>query len=91
MLGMVIPNRAEVDLAFEDRRSATTAAITFVALVWEVALRFVCTPTGIMPITAIKQNAAIPSASVTSTKENPETARTVWSHLIDFNISAEAR
>jgi hypothetical protein len=42
----------------------------FVAAVWEVALRFVCTPTGIKPKTAIKQKAAIPSASVTSTSEN---------------------
>ena len=42
----------------------------FVAAVWDVALRVVCTPTGIMPITAIKQNAAIPRASVTSTSEN---------------------
>jgi hypothetical protein len=41
----------------------------FVAVVWEVVLRFVCTPTGIMPITAIKQKAAIPMASVTSTSE----------------------
>ena len=87
---MVIPNRAEVDLVFEDRRSATTAAITFVALVWEVALRFVCTPTGIMPITAIKQNAAIPSASVTSTKENAPMECSADLPLINFNISAEA-
>jgi hypothetical protein len=32
-------------------------------------LRFVCTPTGIKPKTAIKQKAAIPKASVTSTNE----------------------
>src|SRR4029453_237935 len=42
----------------------------FVAAVYEVALRFVCTPTGIRPKTAIKQNAATPSARVTSTSEN---------------------
>jgi hypothetical protein len=47
----------------------------FVAAVWDVALRFVCTPTGIKPTTAIKQKAAIPSASVTSTKENAATGR----------------
>ena len=41
-----------------------------VAAVWEVALRFVCTPTGMRPKTAIKQNAAIPIARVTWTKEN---------------------
>jgi hypothetical protein len=52
------------------RRSAITAATMLVAAVWEVALRFVCTPTGMRPKTAIKQNAPIPIARVTSTKEN---------------------
>jgi hypothetical protein len=42
-----------------------------VAAVWEFALRFVCTPTGIKPNTAIKQKAATPNASVTSTNEKP--------------------
>ena len=41
----------------------------FVAAVWEVALRFVSTATGIKPNTAIKQKAAIPRASVTSTRK----------------------
>ena len=54
------------------RRSATTAVIIFVALVWEVALRFVSAATGTKPNTAIKQNAAMPRARVTSTRENPD-------------------
>ena len=90
MLGMVIPNRAEVDLVFEDRRSAITAVITFVALVWEVALRFVSTATGTKANTVIKQKAAIPSASVTSTKENAPMECSADLPLINFNISAEA-
>ena len=45
-----------------------------VAAVWEVALRFVYTPTGIKPKTAIKQKAAIPMATVTSTSENAAAA-----------------
>ncbi len=52
------------------RRSLRTLAIMLVAAVWEVALRFVCTPIGIKPNTAIKQKAAIPNARVTSTSEN---------------------
>jgi hypothetical protein len=52
------------------RISAITDAMIFVAAVWEVAFRFVCTPTGIKPKTAIKQNAATPRAKVTSTSEN---------------------
>src|SRR5437762_5359025 len=52
------------------RRSATTAAMMLVVAVWEVALRFVCTPTGIKPKAAIRQKAAMPIARVTSTKEN---------------------
>ena len=54
------------------RRSAITAAIRFVARVWDFALRFVCMPTGIKPKTAIKQKAAIPKANVTSTSENAD-------------------
>jgi hypothetical protein len=53
------------------RRSAITAAMMFVAAVWDVALRSVCTPTGIMPTTAIRQNAAIPRARVSSIRVNP--------------------
>jgi hypothetical protein len=52
------------------RISAITDAMILVAAVCEVALRFVCTPTGIKPKTAIKQNAAIPIARVNSTREN---------------------
>jgi hypothetical protein len=52
-----------------------TAAITLAAAVWEVALRFVCTPTGIKPKTAIKQKAAIPIARVNSTSENADVDR----------------
>jgi hypothetical protein len=52
------------------RRSAITAAVMLVALVWEVALRFVCTPTGIKPKTASKQKAATPRDSASSTREN---------------------
>ena len=52
------------------RMSLTTLVRMLVAAVWEVALRFVCTPTGTKPETAIKQKAAIPKARVTSTREN---------------------
>ena len=52
------------------RISAITEAMILVAAVWDVALRFVWTPTGIKPKTAIKQNAAIPIARVNSTSEN---------------------
>src|SRR5205823_4731947 len=52
------------------RKSAITFAIIDVAAVCEVALRFVCTPTGTKPKTAIRQNPATPKASVTSTSEN---------------------
>ncbi len=52
------------------RKSAMTAVTMLVAAVWEVALRFVCTPTGIKPKTAIKQKAAMPIARVNSTSEN---------------------
>jgi hypothetical protein len=66
-----MPNCVDVLFALDvARRSATTAAMMLVAAVWEVALRFVWTPTGIKPKTAIKQKAAIPKASVTSTREN---------------------
>src|SRR6476619_899432 len=54
------------------RRSLTTLARMLVAAVCEVALRFVCTPTGIRPSTAIKQKAATPRAIISSTKENAE-------------------
>jgi hypothetical protein len=57
------------------RISAITEAIMLVAAVWEVALRFVCTPIGIKPKTAIKQKAAIPRARVTSTSENARLVR----------------
>ena len=52
------------------RRSDTTVAMMLLAIVCELALRFVCTPTGSKPRTASKQNAATPKASVTSTNEN---------------------
>jgi len=87
-----IQNCVEVGLAFGvARKSATTPAMMLVAAVWDVALRFVCMPTGIMPITAIKQNAAIPRARVSSTSEKAATEGSRRSHLIDLNISAEAR
>src|SRR4029453_12900276 len=47
-------------------------------------------PTGIKPKRASKQKPAIPSASVTSTSENPGTERRARSHSVNFNISAEA-
>jgi hypothetical protein len=47
-----------------------TSERMLVAAVWEVALRFACTPTGIKPKTASKQNAAMPRARVNSTREN---------------------
>jgi hypothetical protein len=49
--------------------SLTTLDRMLVAAVWEVALRFVCTPTGTKPKTAIKQKAATPRARVSSTSE----------------------
>ena len=52
------------------RKSATIAAMMLVAAVCEVALRFVCTPTGIKPTMAIRQNAATPRARTISTREN---------------------
>src|SRR5437762_2838169 len=68
-------NCADVGLGFGvARRSATTAAMMLVAAVCEVALRFVCTPTGIKPKTAIKQNPARPRARVNSTSENAAAA-----------------
>ena len=54
------------------RISAITEAMILVAAVCEVALRFVCTPTGIKPKTAIKQKAATPMAKVNSTSENAD-------------------
>ena len=52
------------------RRSDTTVAMMLVTEVCELALRFVCTPTGSKPRMAIKQNAATPKARTTSSKEN---------------------
>jgi hypothetical protein len=52
------------------RKSATVLAMMLVAAVCEVALRFVCIPTGIRPKTAIRQKAATPKARTSSTKEN---------------------
>ena len=52
------------------RRSATMAAMMFVAAVCEVAFRFVCIPTGIKPKTAKRQKATIPKARTSSTREN---------------------
>jgi hypothetical protein len=46
----------------------------FVAAVWDVALRFVTTATGTKANTVIKQKAAMPRASVTSTRENAPVA-----------------
>jgi hypothetical protein len=54
------------------RRSETTAVIMFVAAISEVALRFVCIPTGMRPKTAIKQKAPTPRATVNSTSENAD-------------------
>jgi hypothetical protein len=54
----------------------------FVAAVCEVALRFVCTPTGIKPKTAIKQKAPTPRARVTSIRENAN-AETLDRFIID--------
>jgi hypothetical protein len=59
-----------------------------VAAVWDVALRFVSTATGIKPNTAIKQKAAIPMASVTSTSENADVncfftfGKSLWSRQL---------
>jgi hypothetical protein len=55
------------------RISAITAATIFAPPVCDVALRFVCTPTGSKPKTAIKQNATIPIAIVTSISEKAAT------------------
>ena len=71
--------------------SLTTLDRMLVAAVCEVALRFVCTPTGTKPKTAIKQKAAIPKARVTSMRENAaiERLRSV-SSLINSYITTEA-
>jgi hypothetical protein len=53
-----------------------------VAAVWEVALRFVWTPTGTNPKTAIKQKVAIPKARVTSMREKPAIER-LRSFIVD--------
>ena len=58
------------------RKSATIAAMMFVAAVCELALRFVCTPTGIKPTMATRQNPATPRARTISTREN---AAAFWS------------
>jgi hypothetical protein len=55
--------------------SASTLEMMLVAAVCEVALRFVCTPTGTKPKTATKQKAAIPIAMVNSTSENADVNR----------------
>jgi len=55
--------------------SASTLEMMLVATVWEVAFRFVCTPIGTRPKTAIKQKAAIPIAMVNSTSENADVNR----------------
>jgi hypothetical protein len=49
--------------------------MTLVAAVWEVALRFVWTATGINPKTAIKEKAAIPRARVNSIIEKADQLR----------------
>jgi len=51
------------------RKSATMPAMMLVAAVCEVALRFVCIPTGIKPKTAKRQKPATPKARTSSTKE----------------------
>ena len=65
------------------RISAITEAMILVAALGEVALRFVCMPTGMRPKTAIKQKAATPIAKVNSTSENAEEDRvfTVYKFL----------
>jgi hypothetical protein len=54
------------------RRSAMTPVMMLLALVREVASRFVCTPMGSKPKSATKQKAVIPRANVTSTSENAD-------------------
>src|ERR1051326_1635838 len=67
----VIANCGEVmPAAGVVRKSSTIAAMRLAAAVCEVAWRFVCTPTGIKPTMAIRQNPATPNARTTSTKEN---------------------
>ena len=67
----VMANSGEVGAAAGVvRRSDTTVAMMLLTAVCELALRFVCTPTGSKPRTAIKQNAATPKARTTSSKEN---------------------
>ena len=76
-VGMLMPNCAEVALVFGvARRSAITLERMLAAPVCDVALRFVCTPTGINPKTAIKAKPAIPMARVNSTRENADVERT---------------
>ena len=73
MAGRLIRNCAEGVTPFGVARiSAITDAMILVAAVCEVALRFVCTPMGIKPKTAIKQNPAMPIARVNSTSENAD-------------------
>src|SRR6266545_8394925 len=77
-----MPNVMPYCLDVEDavaRISAITEAMILLAAVCDVALRFVCTPTGISPKMAIKQKAAIPRARVTSTREK--------AHLLCFFIA----
>lgn len=76
MAGRAIANCEEVVLVFGvARMSAMTLERMLVAAVWEAAFRFVCTPTGIKPKTAIKAKPAIPIARVNSTSENAEVDR----------------
>lgn len=69
----LIPNCVDAVAVFGvARMSAMTLERMLVAAVCDVALRFVCTPIGIKPSTAIKQKAAIPRARVNSTSENAD-------------------
>src|SRR5437762_13219075 len=60
------------------RKSATIAAMMFVAAVCELALRFVCIPTGIKPTMATRHNPATPRARTDSTRENAEAFWNAW-------------
>jgi hypothetical protein len=68
-------NSGEVMVAADVvRRSDMTVAMMLLAAVCELALRFVCTPTGSKPRTAVKQNAATAKAKTSSIKENAAAA-----------------
>jgi hypothetical protein len=65
-------NWVDVEFVFGvDRRSAVTLESIEAAAVCANAARFVCTPIGSNAKTAIRQTAATPRATVTSTSENP--------------------